>query len=188
MAQTTPEENKAFVQRFFDQVVNQRNVSSLPDFVALSGSTSGGGSGGTCGGRSFTQLVSDPALRTAARDTGGDTRSDKGGRPVDVQAWQEFTEHVLSAFPDLNVHIDSIVAEGDTVVVRWTSRPTHRGEYLSTPATGRKVHMETVDFFTFQDGKIASVSSHPDTARVLHSLGHLPQTPLVNALVKTDTD
>jgi steroid delta-isomerase-like uncharacterized protein len=175
MAQTTPEENKAFVQRFFDQVVNQRDVSALPNFTAVADG------GGTCGGTRFADLVSNPALRGgfAPAAAGGDRGGD-----VDVQAWQAFTEHVLSAFPDLNVHIDSIVAEGDTVVVRWSARPTHQGEYLSTPATGRKVHMHTIDFFTFRDGKIASVDSYPDTARVLHSLGHLPESPLVNALVK----
>jgi len=178
MAQTTPEENKAFVQRFFDQVVNQRNVSALPDFVAA---TDGGG---TCGGRSFTQLVSDPALRGGVAPAAAD-RGRQGG-DVDVQAWQDFTEHVLSAFPDLNVRIDSIVAEGDTVVVRWSAKPTHQGEYLSTPATGRKVNLHSIDFFTFKDGKIASVGAYPDTARVLHSLGHLPQSPLVDALVKPE--
>ncbi|HJQ01184.1 MAG TPA: ester cyclase [Jatrophihabitans sp.] len=176
MAQTTPDENKAFVQRFFDQVVNQRNVSALPDFTAVADG------GGTCGGTRFADLVSDPALRGggfAPAAAGGGRGGD-----VDVQAWQAFTEHVLQAFPDLNVHIDSLVAEGDTVVVRWSARPTHQGEFLSTPATGRKVHLQSTDFFTFKDGKIASVSSHPDTARVLHALGHLPQTPLVTALVK----
>ena len=177
MAQTTPDENKAFVQRFFDQVVNQRDVGALPDFVARAEG------GGTCGGTKFSELVINPALR------GGRFGPAAAGGPVaeeppDVDAWQEFTNHVLQAFPDLTVTIEWVVAEGDTVVVRWTGTPTHRGEFLSTPPTGRKVELSSVDVFTFKNGKIGSVSAHPDTARTLHSLGHLPSTPLVTALVQ----
>lgn len=181
MAQTTPDENKAFVQRFFDQVVNQRDVSSLPNFVAVADG------GGTCGGTKFSDLVTNPALRGGQfgpAAAGGPAAGVPGG----VDAWQAFTNHVLQAFPDLNVTIDWIVAEGDTVVVRWSGRPTHQGEFLSTPPTGRRVHLSSVDIFTFKDGKIESVGAHPDTARVLHALGHLPQTPLVTALVQPSKD
>src|SRR5262249_31585975 len=96
--------------------------------------------------------------------------------------FRDFTEHVLQAFPDLKVNIDSIVAEGDQVVVRWTATGTHQNEFLGTPPTGRKVPMTTVDIFTLKNGKIVGVQSHPDTGGVLHALGHLRETPLARTL------
>jgi predicted ester cyclase len=181
MTETLPDENKALIQRFFDQVVNQRDVDSLSSFVSRADG------GGTCGGTRFADLVTNPALRGGRfgpSAAGGPAKEE----PVDVDAWQEFTKHVLEAFPDLRVKIDWIVAEGDTVVVRWSGRPTHRGEFLSTPPTGRKVRLSSVDVFTVEDGKIRSVRAHPDTARVLDSMGHLPRTQLVTTLVQDEPD
>lgn len=179
MTETLRDDNKALIQRFFDQVVNQRDVGALTNFVSREDG------GGTCGGTRFSELVTNPALRGGRfgpSAAGGPAKD----APVDVDAWQEFTKHVLDAFPDLRVKIEWIVAEGDTVVVRWSGRPTHRGEFLSTPPTGRKVRLSSVDVFTIEDGKIRSVSAHPDTARVLDSMGHLPRTQLVTTLVQPD--
>ena len=37
---------------------------------------------------------------------------------------------LVSAFPDLTVSIEDEVSEGDRVVVRWTARGTHEGEFM----------------------------------------------------------
>jgi steroid delta-isomerase-like uncharacterized protein len=193
---TTTNENKALVQRFFDEVVNQRNPSAIERYMAEGG--------GTCGGKVYQTIVRDPDLETLA-DAGGDApvrerlvpsvarRGDGGerrGRPdytpdddaSNLAAWRDFTEHVLNAFPDMKVEIQSMVAEGDVVAVRWRASGTHRGEFLGTPATGRVVPMTNVDHFTIKDGKITQVVSNPDAAGVLNALGHLPTTPLARAL------
>ncbi|HEV2887535.1 MAG TPA: ester cyclase [Jatrophihabitans sp.] len=189
---TTPAENKALVQRFFDEVVNQRNIGAIGDFVAAGGNT--------CGGRLYQDIVSDPEVArltdvsTQTRERlvpevsqearGGERRGghDTPDDASNVDAWRDFTEHVLSAFPDMRVEIESMVAEDDVVAVRWKARGTHAGEFLGTPATGRVVPMSNVDHFTIRDGKITAVVSNPDAAGVLHALGHLPTTPLARAL------
>jgi steroid delta-isomerase-like uncharacterized protein len=112
----------------------------------------------------------------------GQRRGDDSPEAANVAAWRDFTEHVLQAFPDMTVEIESMVAEDDVVAVRWKARGTHAGEFLGTPATGRVVPMSNVDHFTIRDGRIAAVVSNPDAAGVLHALGHLPSTPLARAL------
>src|SRR5689334_14776069 len=41
------------------------------------------------------------------------------------------------AFPDVHFTIDDQIAEGDTVVTRWTADGTHQGELVGIPATGK---------------------------------------------------
>lgn len=178
MAETTPAENKAIVQQLYD-VINQRNIDSLPDFFAAA-------DGGTCGGATLAEMVSNP-LQPEARLVPAATaqlRERVGGPALspELEALLDFTTHVFSAFPDMLVNIDSMVAEGDTVVVHWSGRGTQLGEFLGTPPTRRTVPFTSVDYFTFRDGKIASHSGYPDTARVLAGLGQLPLTPIAMVL------
>lgn len=175
---STPAGNKKIIRQFFDTVVNKREVGALPKFVAADG---------TCGGKLLQELVVNPdpvgARVLGTRRLVPATSRPSGARErADVAAFRDFTEHVLQAFPDMKVKIESLVAEGDQVVARWTATGTHRGEFLGTPPTGRKVPMTTVDIFTLKDGKIVGIQSHPDGAGVLHALGHLPDTPLTAAL------
>jgi steroid delta-isomerase-like uncharacterized protein len=196
-------QNKQLIERFFETVVNQREVAALSQFVAEDG---------TCGGRVFEEMVVDPdptaagvlpaagvfreAAREAAREYGFEpevrarlvpSTSRPAGAPdrADVDAFRDFTEHVLRAFPDMKVNIESMVAEGDQVVVRWTATGTHRGEFLGTRPTGRVVPMTNVDTFTIRDGKIVGVVAQPDSAGVLRALGHLPETPVARALTSS---
>jgi steroid delta-isomerase-like uncharacterized protein len=182
MAETTPAENKAIVQQLY-AVINQRNVDSLPDFFAAA-------DGGTCQGVTLEQMVSNPLLPGArlVPPTTARLREREGGpaQPPQLEALLDFTRHMFSAFPDMLVNIDSMVAEGDTVVVHWSARGTHIGEFLGTPPTGRTVPFRSIDFFTFRNGKIASHTGYPDTARVLARLGQLPLTPIARVLSGPD--
>jgi predicted ester cyclase len=47
-------------------------------------------------------------------------------------------ELALAAFPDVRITIESLVAEGDMVVVRWTAEATHRGEFMGIPRLTRR--------------------------------------------------
>jgi hypothetical protein len=42
-----------------------------------------------------------------------------------------------NAFPDLHFTIDEQIAEGNTVVTRWTAHGTHNGELAGLPPTGK---------------------------------------------------
>lgn len=46
----------------------------------------------------------------------------------------------LAAFPDLQVTITDILAEGDKVVIWYAARGTHRGEFEGIAPTGRRVN------------------------------------------------
>ena len=46
---------------------------------------------------------------------------------------------VMAAFPDLQLTIESQVAEDDKVVMRWTGRGRHEGEFQGVAPTGKEV-------------------------------------------------
>ena len=76
-----------------------------------------------------------------------------------------------SAFPDLHVTADLIIAEGDLVAVRWTARGTNTGAGNGIPATGRKVEVSGTAIFRFVDGKIAEEWTSANTLGLLKQLG-----------------
>jgi steroid delta-isomerase-like uncharacterized protein len=76
-----------------------------------------------------------------------------------------------SAFPDLNVNVDLIVAERDFVAVRWTARGTNTGTGNGIPATGKKVQVSGTTIFRFEDGKIAEEWTAGNALGLLKQLG-----------------
>jgi predicted ester cyclase len=61
---------------------------------------------------------------------------------------------ILTAFPDLYVTIENVIAEGDKVTVLSTFRATHQGEFMGIPPTSKPVAGQRVDVFRIVDGKI----------------------------------
>lgn len=58
------------------------------------------------------------------------------------------------AFPDGEMLVDDMVAEGDKVVSRVTLRGTQRGSFFGLPASGRVVSAEGIEIFRIDKGKI----------------------------------
>ncbi len=67
-----------------------------------------------------------------------------------------------SAFPDLRLDVEILVAEGDYVVGRWTADGTHLGSWGAVEATGRRATFSGVNIFRFENGKVAEIWNHRD--------------------------
>lgn len=57
-----------------------------------------------------------------------------------------------TAFPDLQVTIETQVAEGDWAVMRLTYRGTHLGPFMGVPPTGKKVAFKTIAMNRYAEG------------------------------------
>lgn len=79
-----------------------------------------------------------------------------------------------SAFPDLRVEVDLLIAEGDFVTVRWTARGTNTGAGQGIPATGRRVQTSGTTIFRLALGKIAEEWTAGDSLGLLRQLGLMP--------------
>src|SRR5688572_1304251 len=51
-----------------------------------------------------------------------------------VAAWKQRVAGYLTAFPDLHVTVEDLIAEGDTVIARLTWTGTQRGVFLDLAA------------------------------------------------------
>jgi predicted ester cyclase len=77
----------------------------------------------------------------------------------------------LTAFPDLHVSIEELIAEGDLVLVRTTWRGTHQGPFWAIPPTGRPITCSSFVLFRLAFGQLVERWESLDRLDVLHQLG-----------------
>jgi steroid delta-isomerase-like uncharacterized protein len=82
-----------------------------------------------------------------------------------------------NAFPDVTLTIDEQIAEGDTVVTRWTGRGTHRGELMGVAPTGKPVSVKGVIVSRFKKGKLVQDIEHWDVFGLMQQLGVVKALP-----------
>ena len=78
------------------------------------------------------------------------------------------------AFPDIQLTIEDMVAEGDKVTFRLTLRGTHQGEFQGRPPTGKQIAVGAVDIARFEQGKIVEQWGQTDMLGLLQQLGAIP--------------
>src|SRR4051812_45549915 len=92
------------------------------------------------------------------------------------QGFPEPGHQMRKAIPDRVDHIESIVAEGDRVGMRWRVKGTHEGNLFGIPPTGRSIDIQSIGVFRVQDGRIADAWFMADEGALLRQVGcGLPQ-------------
>jgi predicted ester cyclase len=77
-----------------------------------------------------------------------------------------------SAFPDFEMEIVELIAEGERVVAHFRCSGTHRGEWLGVPATGRRFeNVDEIYIFGIRDGKLVAATGVEDNLARLRQLG-----------------
>lgn len=88
-----------------------------------------------------------------------------------------FAMIMRSAFPDLKINIQQIIAKEDIVVIRGLLTGTHEGVYVGVPPTGKKIEFTTIVTFRVEDGKIVEEWELVDMLYFFQQLGIMPQLP-----------
>lgn len=95
------------------------------------------------------------------------------GQANGIEGLRQRVEMLRNAFhPQFT--IEDIIAEQDKVVVRWTNRGTHVGEFMGLPATGKSFTIAGIDIHRLQDGKMAEHWHVVDQFGQLQQLGVIP--------------
>jgi steroid delta-isomerase-like uncharacterized protein len=97
------------------------------------------------------------------------------GQSPDREGHKQILAAFRSAFPDLNVTTEDIVAEGDKVVTRWTARGTHQGELMGIPPTGKEVRIKGIDVLRIEEGRMVERWAEYNDLEVMQQLGAVPE-------------
>jgi steroid delta-isomerase-like uncharacterized protein len=79
-----------------------------------------------------------------------------------------------SAFPDLHIAVNDLIAEGDRVAARVTISGTHQGEIMGIAPTGKRVEIRSIDIIRFEDGRAAEHWGETDIMSMMQQLGVVP--------------
>ncbi len=136
----SPEENKALVSRFNEEVFGKRNLAAIDEFI--------------------TPDQIDHSLPSNLPNTREGTR--------------QAIAMTLKAFPDLNYQVEDMIADGDKVITRYTTRGTQRGPFGPIPPTRKRVAVSGIVVTRIADGKIVEQWGIDDRLAMLQQLGLIP--------------
>ncbi len=121
-----------------------------------------------------TRDVSDqsPAYHLVATDFVGHF---PGQPPIQgLEAYRQFGAAYFSAFPDLQIIPEDLIAQGEKVTMRYSWRGTHKAELMGIPPTGKQVTASGISIFRVANGKIAEQWDNFDNLGMLQQLGVIP--------------
>ena len=97
-----------------------------------------------------------------------------GGVEADLRgpaAFKPFFARFKGAFPDIQITVEEVIADGDRCACRFTGRMTHQGDHLGVPATGRDVALEAMAVTHWRNGQIVEAWNTVDMLGMLHQIG-----------------
>jgi steroid delta-isomerase-like uncharacterized protein len=83
-----------------------------------------------------------------------------------------------SAFPDWHMTIEELIAEGDKVANRFTTRGTHKAPLMGIPATGKQMTVRGMEIHRIADGKVAETWVCDDIPSIMQQLGIVAPPPI----------
>jgi len=99
------------------------------------------------------------------------------GTPGGREGVKQLTMMFRTAFPDFNVSIDDMIAEGDKIVARTTWNGTQKGEFMGIPPSGKRVSFDVIDIIRISDGKGVEHWGVMDSSAMMQQLGVIPTAP-----------
>ena len=96
------------------------------------------------------------------------------GQELGLEAFKQLFTAMSTAFPDLHITVEDVIAEGDKVVARYTWTGTHKGELGGIPPTGRQVTVHGTEVLRIVGGKLVEAWDEVDYLGLMQQLGVLP--------------
>ena len=87
-----------------------------------------------------------------------------------------------TAFPDLQLTIEDVIAEGETVMARWSCRGTHKGDLRGIAPTGKQFTISGVSIARLANGKLAEGWVNWDAQGLMQQLGIVPELAKTKAV------
>lgn len=79
-----------------------------------------------------------------------------------------------TAFPDIELTVKDMIAEGDRLAVRFTIHGTHEGDLMGIPPTGKKISITGNIVYRIEDGMFVESWETFEQMTMMQQLGVLP--------------
>ena len=102
------------------------------------------------------------------------------GAPADAKGpafVRKQAEGTFAIFPNLKFNDEDVIAEGDRVVIRWSSTSTFSGKMGEIAGDGRPVRVDGISIMRMKDGKIAESWDIVDRIGMLTQMGFTMTPP-----------
>src|SRR5947209_1588454 len=93
------------------------------------------------------------------------------GLSAGSEGYRELMAMYISAYPDIQLTLDDMIAEGDKVVTRFTARGTHRGEFMGIEPTGTQITVGGISIIRVAGNKVTEEWDQLDMLGGLQQLG-----------------
>jgi predicted ester cyclase len=94
------------------------------------------------------------------------------------EGFKQSLKALFTAFPDIHVNIEHIVAENDVVVVFLNFTGTHKGEFQGMLPTNKKVNIRSADLYKIENEIIVGHWDVVDQLNLLQQTGAITVTHL----------
>jgi predicted ester cyclase len=140
--------------------------------------------------RVFNEILNEGRLEVADEIVAPGFRLHSPTRPEPFEGpagFKEFVSDLRRGFPDLEITIDQVIAEGNIVSIRSHVTGTHLGKYRGIPPTRRKIAQTQLHMFRVAAGQVQETWQEIDGLGIMQQLKIFPSgdppTPLVRLVI-----
>lgn len=134
------QENKALMERWFEEVWNKGRAEAI------------------------REMVTEDLVVHGLSDA-------KGEAIKGVKEFDRFHSQFVNAFPNIQVEVEDLIAEGDKVAARCTVRAKHTGDALGVAPTNTDVDFTGIAIVRISGGKIVEAWNNFDFMKMNRQLG-----------------
>jgi predicted ester cyclase len=91
--------------------------------------------------------------------------------PLTREGQKQLLIQFRTAFPDIQLTVEEVIAEDTRIAFRSTIRATHQGELLGIAPTGKQITVGLVDIIHIQNGQFVEQWGGPDLFDLVRQLG-----------------
>ncbi len=97
------------------------------------------------------------------------------GLPPTRDGMKQMFQMFLKAFPDMQMKVEHLIADGEFAVVHITTTGTNKGEMMGMPATNKAVKVSEMHLVRIANGKFVEHWGVEDTMTMMQQLGVMPE-------------
>lgn len=96
------------------------------------------------------------------------------GQAPGPEGYRQFFTELRTAFPDLKLSLEHLVADADNIAFAYTVSGTHKGPLMGFAPTGKRMQVRGMQISKFADGKMVERWGSSDQLGMLQQLGLTP--------------